>query len=272
MPYRNAWMFVVILVVATILAFWPGYFSVLGSSPFAFHLHGLTASLWMLLMIAQSWTIHNRQRALHRTLGLATFAAVPLFIMGGLAVIQTMSRATVAAADPFYAIYGARLGSYDSLSTIGFAYLTFMALKERRQVHLHARYMLATTLLLIGPVMVRITDRYVPGLIMHGPQDFGLFATNLRVSSVFILVLAGWLYAAERRYGRPWLIAGAIALVQAIVFETVSMTAGWRAIFGAIAAIPTPALLLSGPVAGLAVVWAGWRSGPMQPATKPATA
>lgn len=270
MPYRQAWLWLIGLVVATVIAFWPGYFSVLGSSPPAFHLHGITASLWMLLMIAQSWAVHNRRVALHRTLGLATFAAVPLFVMGGLAVIQTMAQETVAG-EPFGQLYGARLGTFDLLSTIGFCWLVYLALQNRRKVQLHARYMLATALLLIPPVMVRITDRYVPGLAMHGPQDFGLFAVNLRVSAVVMIALAGWLYLADRRHGLAWLIVGGITAAQAVIFDTLSLTAAWRGIFAAIAGVPTMLLLSSGLVAGLAVVWAGWRSGPVRTA-KPAAA
>lgn len=261
MPYRYAWLVIAALIAATVLAFWPGYFSVLGAAPLAFHLHGATASLWMLLMVAQSWAIHHQQRALHRSLGLLTFAAVPLFLMGGLAVIQSMARATVAGADPFYAIYGARLGSYDTLSTLAFGYLSFMALKERRQVQLHARYMLATALLLVGPVMVRITDRYVPGLIIHGPQDFGLFATNLRVASVFVMGVAAWLYAANPRFGRPWMIAGGVGVAQAVIFDSLSMTGVWRGMFAAIAGVPTALLLITGIAAGVAITWAGWQAG-----------
>jgi uncharacterized membrane protein YozB (DUF420 family) len=262
MPYRHAWLFVLALIAATVLAFWPGYFSVLRNAPIAFHLHGLTASLWMALLVAQSWTVHHGRRALHRTLGPATFVAVPLFIMGGFGVIQSMARATASGADPFYQIYGARLGSYDVLATATFAWVVGSALKERRNVQLHARYMLSTTLLLIGPVFARITDRFLPGFIIRGPQDFPLFAWNVHLVALIGIGIAAWLYAANRRFGRPWLIVGGVTLLQSILFETLARTAIWQRLFESIAFVPTPLWLALGLVAGIAAVWFGWNAIP----------
>lgn len=257
MPYRHAWLFVLALIAATIPAFWRTYFSVIGGAPLAFHVHGATATLWMLLLVVQSRTVHHGQRALHRSLGLATFAVAPLFVMGGFMVIQSMARAT-AAGDLFYQMYGARLASYDILATATFAWCVAMALKERRNVQLHARYMLATTLLLIGPVLGRVINKFVPGLMIRSPQDFPLFAWGLHLAGLFAIAIALWLYGADRRFGRPWLVVAVVTIVQSILFETLARSPIWARIYLTVAPIPMPLFLATGLAAGAAATWFGW--------------
>jgi len=57
MPFRFAAYFILGLIGITIVAFWPGFFSSLDSAPWGFHFHGITASLWMLLLAFQSGSI-----------------------------------------------------------------------------------------------------------------------------------------------------------------------------------------------------------------------
>jgi hypothetical protein len=262
MPYRHAWLWILGLMAATVLAFWPSYFARLSEAAIAWHLHGAIASLWMALLAAQSWTIHHRQRALHRTLGLAVFAGVPLFIAGGLGVIQTMAQSTGSGLNPFYNIYGYRLTSYDCLATISFAYLAAMGLKERRNVQLHARYLLATATLLVGPVMGRITPGFVPGMTISGPDTLWLFAWHVHLSQVAVILFAGALYAANRRFGRPWLIVILVSLAQSVAFETIGRTGAWHKAMIWLGSIPAPLLFATGLAAGAVAVWIGWRARP----------
>src|SRR5689334_3909366 len=92
MPYRYAHHALLLgLLPITLFAFWPAYFGRLGQAPFAFHAHGLTATAWILLVMAQSWSIHARRFALHRQLGQLLFVAVPLFVAGGAIAVQSMA-------------------------------------------------------------------------------------------------------------------------------------------------------------------------------------
>ncbi|SMQ79176.1 hypothetical protein SAMN06295984_3122 [Sphingopyxis terrae subsp. ummariensis] len=84
MPYRNAWVYCLAMIAMTLLAFWPGYFSRLGTAKIAWHIHAVTATAWMLLLAAQSWSIDRGERARHRSLGLAIFILVPMFMVGAL--------------------------------------------------------------------------------------------------------------------------------------------------------------------------------------------
>ena len=82
MPYRFAHWLILMLIVLTVPAFWRSYLSDLSSSRIELHVHGVTASIWMALLAIQSWSIHNRHRRLHRTLGKASFVLFPFFLVG----------------------------------------------------------------------------------------------------------------------------------------------------------------------------------------------
>ena len=118
LPYPRAHFWLLLLFPLTGLAFWPAYFSDFRAAPYAFHVHGITASLWIALLAFQSWAIHRRRNSLHRSVGLASFALFPFFLVGGLLVLQTMAIKFGIQADPFYQMFGARLGAIDAVSVI----------------------------------------------------------------------------------------------------------------------------------------------------------
>jgi uncharacterized membrane protein YozB (DUF420 family) len=265
MPYRYAHWVIIGLIAATLLAFWPGYFSQLGEAEIAWHIHGVTASLWMLLLLTQSWSIHAKHRAFHRMAGLAVFLLVPLFTVGGVAVVQTMAAATASGDDIFYNLYGAPLGIYDGLSTIGFVWLAAMAIRERRKVRLHSAYMLATAILLIGPVLSRITDRYIPGIAIETPADFWLFSWHLHASSLVAVGICLWLASRDRANARPWLVAAGLTVAQSLGYATVGQLPAWRDVYIRLADVPVPVLYAIALVGAAAAMWWAWSSVPGAP-------
>ncbi|KQS02942.1 hypothetical protein ASG11_00500 [Sphingomonas sp. Leaf357] len=260
MPFRHAHLYILALIALTVLAFWPTYFSILSTSPWGFHFHGITATLWLFLLALQSWTIHDRRFALHRSLGMASLAVFPLFLAGGAAVVSSMASATLNG-ELFYQTYGARLGIMDSSSVVLLGYLYHQALKHRRSVQLHARYLLATPLPLIMPIVGRVLNHLVPPLAIHGPQDFHLFAWGVRWASVVGIAITVWLYATAPRHGRPFLVAGAVIVAQQILFDSVGYTSAWQNAFLAFGRVPVIVVVLATLAVGAGLSWAGWIAG-----------
>ena len=262
MPYRHAHYWLLLLFPLTALAFWPNYFSKLWEVPYAFHVHGVTASLWIALLAVQSWSIHGRRNALHRSIGYSSFLLFPLFIVGGLLVIQTMAVKFAAGEEPFAAMYGARLASLDAIATLGILYLFFMALRCRRKVHLHARYMLTTVFFLLSPILGRLAPA-LPPLSMSGPAEFHRFAWGLHLSNAVGVLLALWLYRRAPQHGRPFLIVGGLIAFQSLMFQTLARTSAWETPFIAFGTLPMPVVASLGLAVAAAVTWAGWNA-PLQ--------
>lgn len=262
MPYPRAYLALLALVPLIALAFWPGYFSRLGQTPWTIHVHGVTASAWVLMLLVQSWAIHHGQVKLHRAVGRATFVLVPVFVAGGLLVLQSMAHGTFGGEHPFYAVFGAGLGAVDLLAVLFFSIFVYAGLRKRRQVQLHARYMLATVLLLATPILTRLLNGFVPGLRIQGPEDMHLFMVGVHLGNAIALVITLGLYLAARRYGRPFLLAAVFLVASSISFQWLAATRPWQSFFRTLGETPTGLLVALGLCTGAVVVYLGWRAPP----------
>lgn len=260
MPYRHAHWFLLAILPLAGLAFWRNYLSQVSTAPLEFHAHGITATLWLLLLIAQSWTTHRNQRALHRTLGMASLALFPLFMAGGAGIFIGMARRFAEDASPFYALYAPRLAWIDVVTVAAFAFFYHEALRHRFKVHVHSRYLLATVLFLLPPILGRLSP-ILPGLGISGPQDFWKLGIGFQLANGITIAIALLLAARSGRHGRPWLLAALATLLAALLFQTIGGMAWWRALFVQFAAVPVLPLALAAGLAGAAIGWSGWVKG-----------
>lgn len=271
MPYRHAHWWVVALMILTGFAFWSGYLTDLGNAPVEFHLHGVTAFMWMVLVAAQSWTIHRDRRQLHRSIGFMSLGLFPFFLSGGLLIAVGMAKRYVEKASPFHTEYAARLAPLDFVAFVGMAYFFYMALRWRHKVHLHARYMLATVVFLLNPVIGRVLTT-IPPLQINGPEQLHLFADAVRVGNVAVLALLFALYRSSPKHGRPFVEAGALVALQMFLFETLGRSSAWEQIYPGLASVNAIALAIPGLFVGAFVTFAGWQAGKRQKRTAPLVA
>jgi hypothetical protein len=260
-PYRNAHAVVLALLAMTFVAFWPRYFSQLPAGKQAWHVHAVGALLWTVLVIVQSWSIHHGHRTLHRKAGLASFLFFPLFLVGGVMVIQAEATTLASGLDkPEYAIF-ARFGFFDSMANIGFAVLYFGGLKHRSNVQLHARFMVASLLFLIAPVMVRLLGMSIPFFNFSTPETAHRIVYGVAAGSAVALALTYYLYCLAPKHGRPFLIVMGFIVAQQVLFETAGRIDLWARFFSQFAYVNSAALLTSTAVASVAVAWFGWEAG-----------
>jgi MFS superfamily sulfate permease-like transporter len=261
MPFRNLHLWVLGLLALTLLAFWPSYLSQLPAGKQAWHVHAASALLWTGLVIIQSWSIHSGQRALHRYSGYASFALFPLFLVGGMMAIQ--AEAITLAKDPAAPenLVIAQFGFFDPLANIGFALLYFGGLKHRRNVHLHARYMMATLLFLVAPVIWRLLQVWVPIFNSDTPETAYRFSYAMAAGNAGAILLTYGLYRQAPKHGRPFLIAIAFVAAQQLLFETAGRLEAWAPVFAKVADADPALLLLATGLASVLLAWFGWRAG-----------
>ena len=267
MPFRKAWLYVLLLLVLTFVAFWPGYFSKLPDKKLAHHYHAASAVLWMILAIVQSWTAHHNRLALHRKTGLAIFLLFPFFLVAGMWVIHV--EATTLAGD-FTSIEGtqiAQFGFFDPLANIGFALLFWAGLKYRHKVQLHARYMLATLLFVIAPIGFRLLANLIP---FFRPEEN--FSYAMAGGNLIALAVALTLFRQAPKHGRPFLIAAGFIAAQAISYETLGRIPAWAPMFASVSNLNLPFLLLLTGIASVGIAWHGWVAGARPEAPKTALA
>lgn len=259
MPYRHAHYYLSALLGLSVVAFWPVYFAVMPRVTIDVHIHGFTASLWILLLAFQSWTIHHQHIERHRVGGMASLVAFPFFFAGTVLIVHTIAR-NYAAGDLFDGRFGARFVAFDLVALVAIALLYWSALRHRRNVHAHSRYMFATAFFLFQPIFTRLLARFVPGLRL-APPDFSLLPTNVELSSLGALLLALTLALKKPKHARPWLITAGLLGLQMALFNLGGFSP-WDALVRAIGGLPAPLLYTVGVGAGAVVSWLGWHSIP----------
>ncbi len=158
--FRNAGYYFIALFALVLIAFAKTY----GTSPTSFdpytHVHAVLMVGWFGILIAQPFLIRREHRATHRLLGRISYVLVPLLAISILllthARISTVAAAALAGeAHFFYLPFG---------MTIAFLAAWLLGVRHRHTVALHARYMIATSLATIDPVLGRILAFYFPPL------------------------------------------------------------------------------------------------------------
>lgn len=258
MPYPRAYVYFTLVLGLAGLGFLQTYFTRLSEATPAQHFHAAVAVGWMLMLIAQSWAISHRKVWLHRKVGKGSYLLAPLFIGSGFGIVHAMANA----GGPFREAFGTQLALVDGIAVMLFAWLYYSAISNRRNVQLHARYMTATVLLLLTPVISRVLIFYVPGFGVTSPETLDRFILAFHVGNGVALAAAlVLLFRGQRSAGvsLPYAVTAMAILLQSMAFELAGGAAWWQASITAYGALPAPAVVLAGFLAGVALVLAATR-------------
>ena len=261
MPYKYGHYFVAFTLAITVGGFWASYFTASGPMPLAFHVHAVTAMAWLAFLLVQSVTIHSRRNALHKTMGQASFALFPLLMLGFVAIINLSASRYHAQESPFIMELGPAFGIAMVIALAAYLTLFYNALKQRRNIKLHAGYMLATPLILFESPFSRLMEYLFPWMNFiqsGGPRDV---LDTIAISDTLVAAFAMVLYFRDRKHGAPWLMAAAFVMLQAVVTWFAPDMTFLNAPFKAYAQIPGSITLAAGALAGIAVTYFGWVAG-----------
>ena len=210
-----------LLLALALGAFWPMYLS----KPFAAldrytHAHAAVGLAWMLLLVAQPLAIRRGRPALHRALGRVAVLVAPAFVISGV----LLAHFRFAAMDEQTLVKEAFFLYLPLHTAVLFALAAGLGFHHRRATALHARFMGATALLLIDPIVVRLLVFYLPALPGQTAYQFITFG----LADVAFVALVVW-FRPKALDARPlWLFFGAMLLAHALWF-TFAPTPGWLA-------------------------------------------
>lgn len=268
MPYRHAPYFVGIVLLTVLVGFWASYWSPSGAIPVAFHVHAITSITWLLLLIVQQVAIQRRHNALHKQLGLASFVLFPLLMAGFMMIVDVSAQRYATPQSPFDSHNTPSFGIGTFMAMAGYITMFYLALKHRRNVKLHAGYMLATPVILFESPFSRVLGEHLPWLNVinsDGPQQV---LDTILVSDVIATVFALALYFLHRKHGRPWLLAACFTGSQGLVMWFAPFVPQLDMAFGAYAAVPLPVTVSLGLALGGLAGWLGWKAGSPAPSGK----
>ncbi|MCL9998979.1 MAG: hypothetical protein NBV68_06330 [Erythrobacter sp.] len=271
MPYRLAPYFVSFVLLVIMAGFWASYFAAAGAIPLAFHVHAISSMTWLALLIAQQVAIQRRAVELHRWLGRASFVLFPFLIFGFMMIINRSAQRFAVREDEVIAALGPAFGIGMGIAIVAYLTLFYLALKHRRNVKLHAGYMLATPLILFESPFSRVMGDFLPWMNVIGSEFPHAILDTIAISDALVAGFALVLWWRNRKHGAPWLIAAGFAALQGVVMWFAPFIPAIAAGFAAYAVIPAPVTLALGIAAGGAAAWLGWEAG-KTPVRRAATA
>jgi len=272
MPYRHAPYYVLAVIAVIIVGFWPSYFAKGTDVPWQFHAHGIAASIWVLMVLTQSITIHKTQLPLHRAVGKSSLILFPFLIGGLAAIIDLTGKGFVAGDEPVRTMFGAQFLVGLALAIAAYVLLYYRALKYRRKVWLHSGYMLATPLILFESPFSRVLNSFIPALSISGPQDFDRLIPSIEWAMAASLVFIAAVWFKYRDKANPFLVAGAFIVAQMLTMAFMSRDATLEWLLTIIGNAPSAAVVLTGFAIGALTSWAGWNAGKRPAAVVPGAA
>lgn len=197
------------MLALSVPAFWPFYLARPLDADRYTHAHALLGTLWLLSLMVQPWLIRGRRLGLHRRLGWGGAVLGVAFVISS--VLLTHHRVSRLDAETF-ARDGA--GFYLPLAMAAlFASALLLAVRRRRVMPLHARYMACTLLALVDPIVARL-------LVASG---LPLPVAELYQAPAFLIILTVLVAMArtlpERSPGRREFVGFALVVTAGLVFH-----------------------------------------------------
>ena len=188
--YRNIGFVFLLFIPLTFFGFYKSYFVLapefVGTIDIYTNIHAFTASLWMALLIAQPLFIRYKRYDLHRLLGKISYFVFSALI---LSFIPQMIKEHGKGTFPLNA----------SLDVVLLILFYVLAIKNKKDVSVHMRYMIAISLIFIGPTLGRIIY-----ITLDAAYLSFLHLPYLLVNAL-VIGLIYWDKAANRNY-RPYLV------------------------------------------------------------------
>jgi hypothetical protein len=219
--YTRAWLYLLLVMVVIVAGFVPSFFTQLGNTDLWHHLHGITATAWLSLLVVQPFLYSRGRLNIHRRLGKLSYVLVPLLTIGGIKMIALMIQRR----NEYPPLEAYRLSFIDTVSLIFFIYFFIQAIRNVRTTGLHARYLAATSILLVPPGLARLLFNLFPGIITG-------FTINLHICFVVLeLAVLLLLLDDKRRDGKlslPYLVLAAVLIVLHLSLPFASQWVWWQ--------------------------------------------
>lgn len=231
--YQNAHKWLIIPFVFTILGFMRSYYLDFTNATWHQHMHGLSATLWYIMIIVQPYLITRGHVKAHRFYGMLALILAGGVIFSGLTIIP---RNLVAAASigenpvvsPTF-FYG--VSFIDLITIFGFAFSVIMAIRNVRNLTDHVLWMISTVFWALTPALSRFA--FIPLFAIYGsPFPFD-FIRVIAITVPFILVpiiIIGYRF----KQWHPALILVFIANVFGFLVRPIGDSEIWRSIADAL--------------------------------------
>ncbi|MFZ1262424.1 MAG: hypothetical protein WAT34_02865 [Chitinophagaceae bacterium] len=153
--YNNIWILFLTILAFVFLGFFKSYFGLLSAFekiPSTYHFHTILFLLWFVLLFIQPFLIKRRNLKLHRLLGKCTYILVPLLIVSIFMVTKRQYLREIVLYPRSQCIANLII---PLPQLIIFVAMYILAILNIKNTGYHMRYIIGTSLVLIGPGLGR---------------------------------------------------------------------------------------------------------------------
>ncbi|MFY0689295.1 MAG: hypothetical protein JXQ90_19145 [Cyclobacteriaceae bacterium] len=183
--YKNIGFVFLLLIPMALWAFYKSYIIQLPDIGVTIdgyiHLHAAVSSVWLALLISQPLLIRYHQFRVHRILGQVSYIVFLLLVLTFVPLIVRNYNGITSVINPLFD-FGLLLIFYP------------LAILNKKNIAVHMRYMIAITLIFIGPTLARI--------LFHWTSISGFWGTMITWGSINVILVG--LLIWDKRNGRPY--------------------------------------------------------------------
>ncbi|MBL8137374.1 MAG: hypothetical protein JNL48_12185 [Acidobacteria bacterium] len=200
---RHPWPIFLGALVLSVVGFWPGFFAQLPATPLPHHIHGWSATAWMLLPLLQYGLIRRGRRDLHRRLGYAAVVLAAIVATSGVYVVRMMAFSNIAS----FSLASVKFVWLDltGISLFCVYVSTAVTAARRHDVRLHVTALVASAFIPLEAALERVFVNLFPWFVPN--FDAALYASLISLElACTVIVISEW-RSGRVRWPIPVLLA-----------------------------------------------------------------
>jgi len=214
--YNYIWVLFSLILAFVFLGFFKSYFSLfstIGKIPVSHHFHTFLFILWFVLLFIQPFLIKHGKVNLHRLFGKFSFILVPLLIISIFIVTKTQYQREILLYPRSQCIANLII---PLPQLVIFVLLYVLAMVHVKNTGYHMRYIIGTSLVLIGPGLGRalislggisfqksvqlsffVTELILAGLLLSDIKKGNRYKPYAVLLTIFIACHLGWFFMPQ---------------------------------------------------------------------------
>lgn len=232
LKYKNYHLWMLIPFAIAVLGFSFGYYLNLANATFHQHVHGISATLWYILVIVQPYLItrrHNFQR--HRTLGTIGIVLAGIVAGSALTIIpRNINNVEELAANDFFNptfAYFATLVDVWLISMFIVSVLLAILNIKRSNLSGHIQWMMASVFFVLSPALLRMLG--IAAFFIYQGDLEGITMVQLAApTTVVMIVLIAFYYYKFGSFKHPSFALLVLSHLLFLSIETVGNNEGFR--------------------------------------------
>ncbi len=197
------------------IGFTPSYFKSFFGTESIYHFHALPAVLWLIILIIQPILFNIGKIKIHRIVGLISLIIALLVFIGSLMIIDhSLMRVSF---NEDNTNIGYQFAFSSIALSIGYLVFVVLAYLQRKNIHLHSRYMISTAFFALIPGLTRLFD-------VSLAQNTSI-TYSISIILIFILILIDY---NKKKVYLPYLILLVWISLDAIFFPSIHEWDWWR--------------------------------------------